>query len=219
LTLDEIEAMGIHETLDILLGRTEMPVTTTQTVNKTAYPQAAVNFSVTTSVVDGTWRVYNAATGGAAPAGITVTYVPGTLTIRHATDVPPGNYWVTVQEGTKLESVRLQLTILGSGARISVRFVGLNQAGDGFIDYAPQVTGDGAIISKADELEITIANFDDFDKVEYRLNNRNSIVLDDDVITIEGDGYGVLPGINRLTVIVFRNGFPYSVDLTFMVTN
>ena len=91
-----------------------MPAVTpaNQSVSKTTEQQANITF-ILSSDVDGTWREYSGASGTNAPAGVSVSYTAlnGTLTLSHQTDVPAGNYFVTVQEDGKAESDRLQLTV------------------------------------------------------------------------------------------------------------
>jgi hypothetical protein len=79
-------------------------------VAKTAAVQASIGFTLT-STNTGDWKVYGQETGGDPLAGITASFTAPTLTLTHATDVPEGNYWVTVTENGKDESARLKLTV------------------------------------------------------------------------------------------------------------
>ena len=84
--------------------------TANASVAKTSAVLAAVNFTLS-STVNGNWKVYGTAGGGAALAGITALFNAPILTLSHETDIPEGDYWVTVTEEGKTESARLKLTV------------------------------------------------------------------------------------------------------------
>ena len=91
-------------------GATETPETEAPSAVKAEEVQAAVDFTLTSSQT-GEWKVYQAAADGRPLTGITASFSAPALTLRHASDVPAGAYWVTVQESGKAESGRLKLTV------------------------------------------------------------------------------------------------------------
>jgi len=217
LTGAEIAEMNIVEKLNILRG-TELsanPVVPEPDVAKTAAVQSRVNFTLA-SPISGTWRVYNDI--GAIVNGVTAEVTGTTLTLVHETNVPTGDYWVTVQEAGKGESNKVRLGVRATGAFIRINFVGLNPTATGFINYAPVITGNG-LITRSQTLEVAITNAGDFDKIEYMLNNGAKVVLPEDGNLISIPGTAARLGLNRLTVIVYKGIFPYSAEFTFMVTN
>jgi uncharacterized protein YjdB len=87
------------------------PTATATTVVKTASPQTAVAFTLTSSNT-GTWKVYSAATGGSALTDVSASFAVPTLTLTATgADLAAGDYWVTVTETDKTESSRLKLTV------------------------------------------------------------------------------------------------------------
>lgn len=96
------------------LEKSTTPTATTTTVAKTAATQTSVGFTLTNAPVyadDQTWTVYTAATGSTLATGVTASNVGNTLTLSHETDIPAGNYYVSVTETGKAESDRLALTV------------------------------------------------------------------------------------------------------------
>jgi hypothetical protein len=80
------------------------------TVTKGPGPQTTVNFNLTSSHT-GVWKVYRSATDSSLADGVTASFDSPVLTLSHATDVPAGDYWVSVTEPDKTESSRLKLTV------------------------------------------------------------------------------------------------------------
>ncbi|WP_379136740.1 S-layer homology domain-containing protein [Paenibacillus sp. sgz500958] len=94
------------------------PTVTNATISKSAATQLAVDFTLS-SVLSGTWKVYNAPTVGSLVAGVTASASGNTLTLTHATDLPAGTYYVSLTETGTTESTRLALTVGAYVAPIS----------------------------------------------------------------------------------------------------
>jgi uncharacterized repeat protein (TIGR02543 family) len=89
------------------------PTADTVVAFKTSAVQASVSFTLT-SGNDGTWKVYDAQTGGGEASGVTAAFVSGakTLTLTaEDNDLDPGYYYVAVTEAGKAESGRLALKV------------------------------------------------------------------------------------------------------------
>jgi uncharacterized repeat protein (TIGR02543 family) len=82
------------------------------TVNKTGVSQSPVTFTLT-STHTGTWALYSAVSGGEALTDISLSFATETsvLTLSASGGVPAGDYWVSVTETGKAESLRLKLTL------------------------------------------------------------------------------------------------------------
>lgn len=82
-------------------------------VKKSEIVQATVNFTLlNTPALTGTWKVYAASSGSALASGVTVSVSGNTLTLRHATDMPEGTYYVAVTEAGKDESRRIGINVV-----------------------------------------------------------------------------------------------------------
>ena len=86
------------------------PTASVTTVSKTAATQAKVDFTLD-SALTGTWKVYDATTGGSIVNDITASAVGTTLSLTHASNIPTGTYYISVTEAGKTESTRLALTV------------------------------------------------------------------------------------------------------------
>ncbi|GHT42895.1 hypothetical protein AGMMS49965_15450 [Bacteroidia bacterium] len=93
---------------------TANPTTALPSVAKTATTQQSVVFLLTnipTFPLNTTWKVYSVSSGIATALNITATHNGANLTLKHTTDIPVGNYWVSATEGSKAESERLALQV------------------------------------------------------------------------------------------------------------
>ena len=97
-------------THNFVQAQSTAPTASTATVAKTAATQAVVNFTLGSAIM-GTWKVYDASTGGNLVSGITASAVGTTLSLTHASNIPAGTYYVSVTEAGKTESTRLALTV------------------------------------------------------------------------------------------------------------
>jgi len=86
------------------------PTASAVTVVKTAATQASVNFTLA-SALTGTWKVYDAQTGGDIVSNVTASAIGITLSLTHVNDIPANTYYVSVTEEGKTESTRLALTV------------------------------------------------------------------------------------------------------------
>ncbi len=93
-----------------LQAQSTAPAVSAVTVAKTAATQEKVDFTLG-SALTGTWKVYDAQTGGNIVSDITASASGTTLSLTHASNMPAGTYYVAVTEAGKAESVRLSLTV------------------------------------------------------------------------------------------------------------
>ena len=96
--------------IEFVPGQSTHPDFVSPNAVKTELEQASVTFTLT-AAIPGLWLVYDQAEGGIALTDITATAPDTTLTLSHATDIPSGNYWVTVTESGKTESLRRQINV------------------------------------------------------------------------------------------------------------
>ncbi|GAB6391813.1 MAG: DUF1566 domain-containing protein [Treponematales bacterium] len=95
--------------------KTAAPTATVTTVKKVDHPQKSVSFTLT-SAGTGTWKVYGAASGGAALSAVTAAFNAPALTLTASgSDLEAGTYYVSVTEGDSPESDRLALTVTALG--------------------------------------------------------------------------------------------------------
>jgi hypothetical protein len=100
--------------LSALLFTSKTPAAASGNVvfNKTAVSHTPVTFTLTSSHT-GTWNAYAAVSGGEALANVSLSFndIDQTLTLEASGGVPAGDYWVSVTETGKAESLRLKLTL------------------------------------------------------------------------------------------------------------
>ncbi|MCL2697624.1 MAG: hypothetical protein FWE74_06045 [Oscillospiraceae bacterium] len=88
-------------------------------VQKAAAEQKSVEFTLKTAI-EGTWFVYAAAEGGSALSAVSAASDGTKLTLTSATaDLPATNYYVSVKDGDKAESARVQVTVVGFGEKFA----------------------------------------------------------------------------------------------------
>jgi ABC-type transporter MlaC component len=89
----------------------DTPAASVTTVTKTAATQKVVPFILTSSST-GTWKVYDTAIGGTALETVSAAFASPALTLTASgDDLAAGDYYVTVTESGKTESLRLKLTV------------------------------------------------------------------------------------------------------------
>ena len=117
---------------DNLPVQSAKPTAETLTAVKTAAAQKSVEFTLT-SVNTGTWKVYNAASGGTALTNVTAAFTAPTLTLSSSgSDLAAAAYYVSVTETGKTESERLGLQVQAYNAPAlagTVTITGTAQAG------------------------------------------------------------------------------------------
>jgi hypothetical protein len=125
------DGKGESDRLQLTVGsKTATPEVSANTAAKAASIQASVTFTLTNKPgypkTGAIWKVYEAAAGSTLAQGVIASNSGATLTLKHGTDVPGGDYWVTVTLTGKGESGRLKLTIVGKTAspEVSDAFAG-----------------------------------------------------------------------------------------------
>lgn len=94
-----------------LAGPTVTPSFASATATKAAAYQQSVTYTLNTALT-GTWKVYAAASGGAALPDVTAAASGTTLTLSSTgADIAERNYWITLTETGKGESARVQATV------------------------------------------------------------------------------------------------------------
>ena len=86
------------------------PAASATAVAKTSATQASVDFTLTTYPA-GTYKVYADGSTATIHGTVTASLSGNALTLAHATDIPAGDYYITVTEPGKTESARLALTV------------------------------------------------------------------------------------------------------------
>lgn len=87
-----------------------VPATDTATVAKTAAIQNSVAFPMTT-YPEGEYKVYGDGSTASEHGTVTASLSGNILMLTHASDIPEGDYYVSVTETGKAESGRLMLTV------------------------------------------------------------------------------------------------------------
>ncbi|GHT40066.1 hypothetical protein AGMMS49965_07750 [Bacteroidia bacterium] len=93
---------------------TATPTTDLPSIVKTAVTQPSVTFTLTNSILypsNTAWKVYAMSSGNTPALNIIATLEGTVLTLRHPTNIPAGNYWVSATENKMTESGRLALQI------------------------------------------------------------------------------------------------------------
>jgi hypothetical protein len=180
-------------------------------VAKTSATQKSVSFTLTSSNT-GTWKVYNAETGGAALSDVSATFAGSALTLTASgADLAAGAYYVSVTESEKTESARLRLTvkdfIVGS---VQVSFTGP-------ADETFTLNGDGQTLSVSGNTSLTVTVSQDFSAYKWY---KDGVAIADAAgksVTVYGSDFA--KGTHTLAVGVKKNNADYSKLITFTVTD
>ena len=196
------------------------PTATYTTATKITAVALSVQFALTsTHDANAVWRVYDVATGGTVVTGITATFTAPYLTLTHATDIPAGYYWVSVQEPNMAESDRLALTVREYRAPeeviVTITFGGLPTDP---IEIAIPGTGPLTVSQQpGNQLVISVNNPENYTSFRWWLNGVPLAGQIGSSFTIFGSELSA--GLHQLTLIAEKDGVPFSAWLSFTVTN
>jgi hypothetical protein len=116
------------------------PIAATTTVAKTSATQKTVDFTLT-SANTGTWKVYEVATGGSALKTVSAAFASPKLTLTASdTDLTAGDYYVSVTETNKTESLRLKLTVAPDSGSVGASITPPTSPTDSSIVITPDGT-------------------------------------------------------------------------------
>jgi hypothetical protein len=105
------------------------PLATVTSVTMNTASQASVDFTLTNSPPfpdNSSWKVYSAATGGTAVAGITAANSGAALTLTKSAGFTPGTYYIAAHDaaGALESAARLQLTVITAATAKPVDIAG-----------------------------------------------------------------------------------------------
>jgi hypothetical protein len=207
------EGLGAAEILTAF-NKTPAPLITNDTYAKTSSTEKFVSF-ILDDYYTGTGKVYTAATGGSAAPGITAGFNRNILTLTaDGSDVPAGEYYVTLTEEFARESDRVKLTItpyVPPPKVITVTFGG--------IPSDPiAVSGGGVSVSQSGgPVIVTLNNATGFTDYQWWLDGEEQVSQTGSSYSIAVTGLSA--GTHWVMLIAYKNGVPYSGETSFTVTN
>jgi hypothetical protein len=214
LTASEVaDGLGAAATLT-LFNKTSAPSITNTTYAKTSSAEKFVSF-VLDAYYTGTGKVYTAASGGGLVSGVTAGFNRNILTLTaDGSDVPAGDYYVTLTEEFARESDRVKLTLTPYNPppkAITVTFGGIPSD-------PVTINGGGVSVSQSGgPLTVTLNDAGLFANLEWWLDGvkQNSQTGATYSIVVSG----LSAGTHRVMIVAYKDGVPYSGETSFTVTN
>lgn len=207
------DGLGAAEILTTF-NKTPAPSITNDTYTKTSGAEKFVSF-VLDAYYTGTGKVYSEPSGGSPVSGVTVSFNRNILTFTAAgSDVPTGDYYVTLTEEFARESDRVKVAIepyLPLPKVISVTFGGIPSD-------PVTISGGGVSVSQVGgPLIVTLNNDSEFTNLEWWLDGEIQISQTASSYSITVSGLAI--ETHRVMIVAYKDGVPYSGETSFTVTN